>query len=218
MTRREWKTTAYTLAFAAVMALLPAMYFGVNGNFELLGQWIRQESGTQLGESEIWFPNQSLRGVLMRYLTVIDYSQVPDSNYPPVNIAAIDPAAVRLLWIAVALGIYAAFLFLVHRRRHGDGTLELALAFCLIALLQPFTQKYALSVLLWPAIAAARLPRKPQYGVLLHCAIVLALVQPLAPGAGAQRLLQVLGLDFAVTVLLAGPITLAALESRETGE
>ena len=37
-------------------------------------------------------PNQSLRGVLMRYFTVIDYSRVPDSNYPQVNIAAFDPS------------------------------------------------------------------------------------------------------------------------------
>jgi hypothetical protein len=39
--------------------------------------------------------------------------------------------------------------------------------------------------------------------LLIYGATILALIQPLAPGASTQRLLQVLGLDFAVTGLLA---------------
>ena len=76
----------------------------------LLAQWFTQESHTQLGESEVWFPSQSLRGVMMRYLTLVDYSQVPDSNYALVNVVAIDPATVRSLWMILAGGIYAGFL------------------------------------------------------------------------------------------------------------
>src|SRR5207249_4760610 len=76
--RRDWKVVAHTLGFVALLGLLPSVYFGFRGNLNLLGQWFSQEWHTQLGSSEVWFPNQSLRGVLMRYLTVIDYSQVPD--------------------------------------------------------------------------------------------------------------------------------------------
>src|SRR5262249_35010423 len=89
--RREFRPILYALGFVVLLALLPSIYFGVSENFSLLRQWYAQESQTQLGSSEIWFPNQSLRGVLMRYLTVIDYSQVPDSNYPQINIVAMNP-------------------------------------------------------------------------------------------------------------------------------
>src|SRR5439155_11578894 len=71
--RRDWKVVSQSLGFVALLALLPSFYFGFRGNLNLLGQWFSQEWRTQLGSSEVWFPNQSLRGVLMRYLTVIDY-------------------------------------------------------------------------------------------------------------------------------------------------
>jgi hypothetical protein len=200
--RREWKTVAQTLGFAVFLTLLPALYFGLSGNFDLLKQWFAQESQTQLSKSEIWFPNQSVRGVMMRYLTMIDYSVVPDSNYAHINIATIDPAKVRLLWVIVAGTIYAAFLFLAHRRRQNDGWLDHGLAFCLLPLLEPFTQKYALAVLLWPAITAASLMNNRPIRVLIYSATVLVMIQPLVPGATAQRFLQVLGLDFAAATLL----------------
>jgi hypothetical protein len=136
--RRDWKVAGYTLAFVVVLALLPSFYFGFLGNFDLLGQWFSQESQTQLGNSEIWFPNQSLRGVLMRYLTVIDYSQVPDSNYPQVHIATLDPGLVRSMWLIVAGSAYAALLAIAYRRRNTSGWLDHGLAFCLLPLLEPF--------------------------------------------------------------------------------
>lgn len=54
--RRQWKVVACTVAITAVLALVPALYFGFEGNLNLLGQWTRQEFSTQTGESEIWFP------------------------------------------------------------------------------------------------------------------------------------------------------------------
>jgi Glycosyltransferase family 87 len=215
--RREWRLVAYTVAIVVILALVPSIYFGFSKNLDLLGQWFTQESHIQLGESEIWFPNQSLRGVLMRYLTVIDYSQVPDSNYALVHFTAIDPAIIRRLWLILAGGIYAGFLFVTNSRRGSNDRLDLGLAFCLLALLEPFTQKYALVVLLWPAILAAGLIQNQRLRILIYCATVLVLIQPLAPGGSAQRLLQVLGLDFAATLLLA--VTLAsALRSSDRNE
>src|SRR5436309_9296364 len=58
--RRDWKVVGYALSLAVLLAMLPAFYFGFAGNLNLIGQWFAQESRTQLGESEIWFPNQSL--------------------------------------------------------------------------------------------------------------------------------------------------------------
>src|SRR6266581_725075 len=188
--RRDWKVVGYALSLAVLLAILPSFYFGFAGNLDLIGQWFAQESRTQLGESEIWFPNQSLRGVLMRYLTAIDYTQLPDSNYAQIHIAALDPAPVRLAWMILAGAAYAGFLLLANRRRNSKGWLDHGLAFCLLALLEPFTQKYALAVLLWPTIVAAGFMKKPGLRILLYSATILVLIQPVAPGASAQRLLQ----------------------------
>jgi len=209
--RREWKAVAWALSFVAVLALVPATYFGVSENFSLLQQWLAQESQTQLSENEIWFPNQSLRGVLMRYLTVVDYSRVPDSNYAQVNVASLQPTTVRWLWMFLAGGIYAGFLLLANQRRENDARLDHGLAFCLLALLEPFTQKYALTVLLWPSIVAGGLMGKPLQRLFIYGAVILVLIQPLVPGASAQRLLQVLGMDFAATLMLAGSLVVACL-------
>jgi len=211
--RRDWRLVCYTLVFVAVLAMLPSVYFGFDGNLTLLGQWFSQETHTQLSENEIWFPNQSLRGFLMRYLTVIDYSQVPDSNYAQVNFLALEPSTVRLIWMGLAMAAYAGFLWLARYHRNDDGWLDHALGFCLIAILEPFTQKYALAILLWPAIAVGMAP-KSRFRVLLYAATVLVLVQPLAPSANTQRFLQVLGLDFAAAVLLTSAAAAASLDQR----
>jgi hypothetical protein len=203
--RRDMKLVAYTLIFVLALALLPSLYFGWNGNLHLLGQWFGQEFQTQWSQNEIWFPNESLRGVLMRYLTVVDYSQLPDANYPRVNFVAWDPSLVRFLWIGLAGGMYAMFLFFANRRRSNAGWMEHGLGFCLVGLLEPFTQKYALAILLWPAITSAGVMKDSRVRLLLYSAAVVALIQPLAPGAPAQRLLQVLGADFlAASLLTAG--------------
>jgi len=212
--RRDWKVVSYTMVFVVMLALLPSFYFGVGGNFRLLNQWFAQEFHTQLNENEIWFPNQSLRGFLMRYLTVIDYSSVPDSNYPQVNIATFQPASVRLMWLILAGAIYLTFLFLAERGKNGTGWVDHALGFCLLVLLEPFTQKYALAVLLWPALTANSYLKDARVRILIYSGTVLALVQHLEPGAGTQRLLQVLGLDFAAVSLLAAGIFLARGATR----
>jgi hypothetical protein len=203
--RRDWKVVGWTMLFVVALMLLPSVYFGFEGNMHLIRQWYEQESGTQLGLTEAWFPNQSLRGVLMRYLTVIDYSKVPDSNYPNVNVASFDPENVLMAWAAISAIAYVGLLFIANKRRESNEWLDHALAFCLVALLEPFTQKYAMAVLLWPALMVGSLMRRdlgPGPRVLIYMATVLALIQPLIPGSAAQRLLQVLGVDFAAASLL----------------
>src|SRR5215467_463531 len=99
--------------------------------------------------------------------------------------------------------LYIGFLVKQTRLRDKTGFLDHGLAFCLVALLEPFTQKYALAVLLWPAMSVMGLMKERWVRLLVYGATILALIQPLTPGASAQRLLQVLGFDFAVTTLLA---------------
>jgi hypothetical protein len=210
---RHWKTVGWTLVLVAVLLLAPALYFGFNGNLALLVRWAGQELSTQTGASEIWFPSQSLRGVLMRFLTAIDYSQVPDSNYPLVHVATLDPNGIRLLWLVLAAIAYAGLLMFAVREKPRVFGIREAVAFAGVVLLQPFSQKYALVVLLWPAMVAGRLVQGNRYRGLLYAAIGFTLIQPLASGAAAQRLLQVLGFDFLATTLLAAFLLVSSSRS-----
>jgi hypothetical protein len=210
--RRDWKVVGWAVTLCIAFTLLPSLWFGLEGNLQLLREWTAQEFSTQLGQSEIWFPNQSLRGVLMRYLTRIDYAALPDSNYPTIEVVRWDPRTVRSFWLALAAAVYAGLLVLAYRRRDSSGLVEHALAFCLLALLQPFTQKYALVVLLWPALAAGKILKLPLARILTYSAIILILTQPLLPGAGVQRFVQVLGFDFAAATLLALAMTYASFK------
>ncbi|HEX4999092.1 MAG TPA: glycosyltransferase family 87 protein [Terriglobia bacterium] len=205
--RRRHRTALWAVAFTAAFALLPAISFGFQRNLDLLSEWFRQEFTTQTGDSEIWFPSQSLRGVMMRYLTFIDYSRLPDGNYPLVHIAELDPALIRALAVAAGAAAYAGLLILIYRRYRGRIEIVDGLAFALLPLVQPFTQKYALVVLLWPAIVAGRI-LQGKWRAPLYAAGGFALVQPLIPGSWAQRSMQAMGFDFAATALLAATIAL----------
>jgi len=196
---------ASIVLFTLILTILPSLYFGFRGNLGLLGEWFNQEFATQTGEEEIWFPSQSLRGVMMRYLTSIDYSHVPDSNYRQVNITGLSPTTVRTAWFVASAAIYLGFLVLTYRRGGSSGWIGPALAFCLIALLEPFTQKYALVILLFPAIVAGRLTTNRMARNLIYVGIGLVWIQNLIPGSTAQRWMQVLGLDFAAAL----PLTVA---------
>lgn len=208
--RREWRTAAWTLVLAGAFTLAPSLYFGLEGNGNLLAEWTRQEFATQSASSEIWFPSQSLRSVMMRYLTFIDYSKVPDSNYPLIHVALVDPAIVRVLWILLGGAAYAGLLEMF-RRNLGPPLLKEGLAFSLLILLEPFSQKYTLVVLLWPAVAAARYAGRGRWNSLLYAAAMIAIAQPLVPGAQAQRWMQVVGFDFLATSLIAAFIAVSIL-------
>jgi hypothetical protein len=179
LVRREWKVAMWTLVIAAILMATPSAYFGVGGNVRLVREWFNQEFATQSGQEEIWFPSQSLRGVLMRYLTAIDYSHLPDSNYRLVNVVAVNPRFVRMYWLATSVIIYSAFIWWVSSRRRLDGWIDVGLAFCLLSLLEPFTQKYAMVVLLWPAIVAGRSIANPAVRNLSYLSIGLAMIPPL---------------------------------------
>ena len=116
--RGNKRAAGWAIVWTAVLTLLPAAYFGFDGNLRLIGEWARQESAVQLGTGEIWFPNQSLRGTLMRYLTLVDYSKVPDSNYSLVNVAAFNPAEILLVWMFLAGIFYLGLLALTPRQQY----------------------------------------------------------------------------------------------------
>lgn len=223
--RREWRVVAWTLVLTAGLTLLPAAYFGWHGNTELLGEWVSQELWPQGGPGENWYPSQSLRGVLLRYLTAFDYAQYPDKNYPGVNLVALNPQSVGWLWLMLAGAGYLGLLTLARRRAESEGWAEHGVAFCALGLLQPFTHRVALVVLLWPAVVAGagmtRAGALPRWARAMICAAAtVAALQFLVPGRAAQRWFQVAGADFLVTCGLAAGLAGMCLQAgtREPGK
>jgi hypothetical protein len=225
--RRRTRVATLTLAFAAGLTLLPAAYFGWAGNISLLRTWISQEWGTGSLAVGMWFPSQSLSGVLQRYLTIVDYSGWPDSNYVQLHLLHVDPRFVRWLSLALA-GI--GYLGLLWIGRNGSESAEKgppilltdALALCALPLLQPFSHRIEFVVLLWPAMVAGALvarkgfPSATSRG-LLYAAVAIEAIEPLIPGAKMQRLFQVIGVDFWATCLLSAGLLMAWMELRRAG-
>lgn len=220
--RRHVRAALLTLGLTAVLALLPAAYFGWNGNIALFRQWFVQEWSTSgLGEDS-WFPGQSLSDVLQRYLTRMDYSKWPDPNYPQLHLLRIDPVVVTWIWVLMAGGAYLGLLWLARRASNTTAgrppvLLTEALAFCALPLLEPFAHRIAFVVFLWPAmVAGAALARPgllpPRSKVFLWAAAAIEGVQPLVPGAKMQRLFQVLGVDFWAACMLTAGLLLAWLQ------
>jgi hypothetical protein len=201
--RRRSAVALWGLLFAAGLTMLPSIPLGFSRNLSLLREWTQQENSIQLGDEEIWFPSQSLRGVMMRYFTVIDYRRVPDANYPLVHVAAFTSRTVTIAWRIAAAIVYVTFLvFCRSRPAKDDDWLFDAVAFSMLALLEPFTQKYALVVLLWPAMVLGGLGENRRLRICGYCIAAIVLLQPLSPGAMTQRMMQALGLDFFATALL----------------
>jgi len=205
--RRHLRVAALTMLFVIGLTLLPSVYFGWRGNVALLRQWSTQEWGTgSLGE-QVWFPSQSLGGVLQGYLTAMDFSRWPDHNYPHVNFVAIDPRIVRGAWMVLAAMAYAGLLLLARATPAPFESLADSLALGVLPLLQPFAHRIELVVLLWPGmLAGALLARREVLGkwpvLLLYAAVLIEGMEPLIPGGQSQRLFQAVGVDFWATCFL----------------
>jgi hypothetical protein len=83
--------------------------------------------------------------------------------------------------------------------------------------LQPFTQKYALVTLLWPALVAGRIP-PGKARALLYGAMAFILIPPAIPGAAAQRTMQAMGLDFVATALICAATVVFLCSDRSEAE
>lgn len=215
--RRYHHAAGIAVAGAIVLTLVPALVFGWNGNVRLLHEWYAQESSIQMGSGEVWFPNQSIRGVLVRYLSEVDYSGAPDPNYPAVHVASVQATSLRPVAWGLSAVAYLGLLGLA-RSQPARGRTWDALAFVVLALVQPLTQKYALCMLWWPAVQVARIAAEPRSATwtwrVAVVVTVLSILQPLIPGAANQRLLQALGLDFWITVLMGLAIMMAPADPR----
>jgi len=216
--RRRYAVAASTLALICLLTLVPAIHFGWHGNIGLLRQWTSQEWEPGSLSIDMWYPSQSLSGVLQRYLTFMDYSKAVDPNYLDIHVVALPTGAVRVLWACLAVLGYAALLLVAHARPSSDGWIEDSLAWCGVVILEPFTHRISLLALLWPGMVAGTLLARP--GALsswsrrlLYTATVIITLEAIIPGRLVQRLFQVCGVDFGVVCLITTVLVAAWLRN-----
>jgi hypothetical protein len=222
--RKGVRTAALMLVSITALMLLPAAYFGWSGNVRLIHNWVAQEWSLRGLAAETWFPGQSLAGILQRYLTYMDYSKWPDRNYLQLHLLNLHPRMVEMIWYALAGAAYLGLLWLAresHKIANAESPLLLAdaLAFCALPLLSPFAHRIAFVVLLWPAMVAGALLARRGFPSsaskkLIYAAVIIEAAEPLFSSAKAQRLFQVIGVDFWAACILTAALLMAWVDSR----
>jgi len=214
--RGRWRMGAQSLVAAGLFTFLPAVWLGWDNLFRLLRQWFLQERqiNAQLGDR--WYLSQSLRGVMLRYFTRMDYSGLPDQNYRHVNLLSLPSWDVRQFWLTLATVLGLLALVWVYRCT-GDAAAH-SVFFCALLIIEPNVGRAAFVTLLWPMLEAGivltdRNSSRFTRGLLMGAAAV-AVIQPLVPGAASQRLAQVLGVDFFGVLV---PLTIAHLVHSSWG-
>jgi Glycosyltransferase family 87 len=208
-----------------VVWLTPLMLWSPSRYLDLIHQWYCSEFQSAMTNSELWyFPGQSLRGVLLRYLTP------PDpwiKGFPDVHILSLSPGSVVRAWEVTAGVIYSSACVAMLRsdpsmRRVWDG-----LSFALFTLLEPFCVKSGMISLGPAALIAAALyscERRAARGsvemlarFLFLAACGLSFLSAVTQYKPLLRLLLAFGLDFyAALMLLAALLLWTRLPDRST--
>ena len=223
--RRRRAVLALLVHVMLVLWLTPLILWSPSRYLDLIHQWYCSEFQSAITNSELWyFPGQSLRGVLLRYLTAPD----PWSKgFPDVHILSLSPGSVVRAWEVTAGVIYSSACVAMLRSDPGKRRVWDGLSFALFTLLEPFCVKSSM-ISLGPAalIAAALYSREPRAapgsGERLARLLFLAACGLSFLGAVTQykpllRLLLAFGLDFyAALMLLAALLLWTRLPDRST--
>jgi hypothetical protein len=214
--RRRLCIGLQSLIATGIFTVLPGFWLGWGNFFCLLKQWFLQEQRINALLGDRWYPSQSLRGVMLRYFTRMDYAGLPDQNYRQVNLVSLPSWEVRRFWLMLAIVLGALALVWVYRCA-SDGA-ACSIFFCSLLIIEPNAQRIAYVALLWPALYAGVMlgdPKTPRFARwVLKGAAAVAVLEPLIQGAASQRLMQVLGIDFFGVLV---PLTLAHLVYSSLG-
>ncbi|MGD0923010.1 MAG: glycosyltransferase family 87 protein [Terriglobia bacterium] len=208
--RGRWRIGIQASLATALFTIAPALWLGWKTTFHLLAQWFVQEQRINALLGDRWYPSQSLRGVMLRYFTSMNYSDLPDSNYRLVNFVSLPSWEVRQFWLVLAVLLVLFSLACVYRCT--DDAAAYSIFFCFLLMLEPNVHRSIYATLLWPALFAGIIMTDPRASPfrrwVLLAAAALAVLVPLVPGSAFQRLAQVLGFDFLAVLL---PLTLVVV-------
>ena len=204
--------------------LVPLFVWSPSRYLDLIAQWYRTEFQSLGVNSEMWyFPGQSLRGILLRYLTV---SEPWAKGFPDVHMFSFSPAGVVRAWEAIAAATYAAASIAMLRSDYSKRWIWDGASFALFTLLEPFGPISGM-ISLGPAalIAAAAYSREgcsgksreSLAGRLFAGACALSFLGAVMQYKPLLRLLLVLGLDFYAALLLFTALVLAGNEAGPAG-
>jgi hypothetical protein len=202
--------SAYWFAcWLAVLWTLPLAFFGAANYSTLLHDWYVAVRRVGETDSEFYyFPGQSLRGILLRYLTPVD---PPLSYFPHVNLLHLSPHTAIQIWKFGNVVLYGCFAVGVLRSRQSGLWAWDGLAFVMYSLLEPYAVKSGLISLAPAALTAACLftlsqslnHRAAQWANRLFLtACIISFGQALLQYKPWQRLLLSYGLDFWGNLLL----------------
>ncbi|MGH9519304.1 MAG: glycosyltransferase family 87 protein, partial [Terriglobales bacterium] len=215
LTLRRWRFTLTATAATIVWTLVPVLWRGPMAQFRLLGQWLVQEraiAATAARTVGFWYPGQSLHDVLARYLTVVNYGLLPDSQYGQVAWLQLSPAALQWVWWTLSATLTFTMLLLLARRYAAPVDAAVAFLFCALLVLEPHVHRIIYVSLAWPALwLASERVHGRLTGLdanLYWLSVAVAVLEPLIPGGGRQRWLQVYGTDFWLVLL---PLTVVAV-------
>lgn len=209
--RRHRRTVLIWLVPALlVLWLAPAAVWSPSAYSHLIVQWYRQELQIVSANSELWyFPGQSLRGVLLRYMT-------PASpwlhGFPDVHFLSLSPVAVVHLWFVAASSAYLVVSTAMLRSAARTQGVWDGVFFALFTLLEPFCPKSSM-ISLGPAVLIAAMTysestNRPRAGSIwlaqrlfvLACSLsFLCAVLQYRP---VIRVTLAIGMDFYVSLLL----------------
>jgi Glycosyltransferase family 87 len=208
--RNRRRAALYFAASLAALWLLPFLIFGSARYLALLHEWYSavRQVGTTYSEF-YYFPSQSLRGILLRYLTPVS---PPLDFFPRINILSLAPKTAVQIWGIASLAIYSAIVVAMlrsgpQRQWAWDGA-----AFVMYSLLEPYAVKSGLISLAPAALIAASLftlaastnkTRALSWGNNLFLAsCLISFIQAILQYKPWQRMLLTIGLDFWGEILL----------------
>ncbi len=208
----------WTALAGAVLWLLPVVFFGPSFYWTLLRQWSAQESANHVALGDIWYPSQSLRGLLLRYLTDPLQTLPYHAAFADVHLLALSPAFVVAVW---AIAACASLLYVAARSAQTQGLERTRwdfLYFVAFSALQPYCNWSSLITLTPAVLLLAHLVsmgRRPWPRRFFWSAVALTAVC-LATSLSRQqtRLLQVIGIHFFVMLCLAGALFFADLPAN----
>ena len=213
--KRQWRFLGMTAGFVLMFLLLPAYYFGIDGNINLHQEWFSKV----VNESDHYElngpPNLAIPGQTIRYLTTVHYEQRDlDRSYANVNFVESSPETAKLVGRVLAglvAAITFAIIFFLDRRKRleedegGFAIQEFAFAICMLLLVGPRSNIIYFSAMFIPYIILFVTWFEKRSVISLIALIVTTVttvILPLVPGAKAQRLFVVSGVDTIAAIVV----------------